>query len=85
MIFPIKLQVLDYVARKGKGENPKTYHNLYCYQQGSQYPTLIEISVSPELVTEVQGLIGSETEIRVDQYEYSGKSRYSYIGQVVQG
>lgn len=82
MIFPIKLQILDYVARQGKGENPKTYHNLYCYQRGSMYPKLIEISVDPKLVSEVQSLVGDEAEIKVDQYEFSGKTRYSYIGLV---
>jgi len=82
MIFPIELQVLDYVAREGKGENPKTYHNLYCYQRGSQYPQLIEVSVDPALVPEVKDLLGQTVAIRVDQYTYNGKSRHSYIGLV---
>lgn len=82
MIFPIKLQILDFVSRQGKGENPKTYHNLYCFQRGSQYPQLIEVSVDPKQVEEVKGLIGQEMTIEVDQYSFNGKSRHSYIGQV---
>lgn len=79
MIFPIQLQVLDFVSRQGKGENPKTYHNLYCYQSGSQYPQLIEVSVDPALVAEAKSLVGQTAVVEVDQYTYNGKSRHSYI------
>lgn len=78
MIIPIETKVLDFISRTAK--NDKVYHNLYCYQAGSDYPKLQEISIKDELVSVAKDLVGQDVTIKVDFYEYNGKARFALVG-----
>jgi hypothetical protein len=78
MILPVKLQVLEMNVFTSKKD--VTYHNLICYQAGSQYPELIKIGVDAPKVDEAEELIGEvDVTIEVEQSNFKGQSRYNYI------